>query len=347
VSDDHSLCTIAELEDAVGQRPPGAGLKSISLLDEHCHTLLAVSTFSVVGARASDGTLNTFAVGGAPGCVAPADPHTLVLPRLPDLQPLDGAPAGLLALIPGYRETLRVNGTLAFGDEVHLHVDEAFLHCAKAMIRSRFWEPAPTPEGGADVGVQATNGFDEVTRAFLARAPFVALSSVDGNDRADVSPKGDPPGFLHVLDDQTVAIPDRPGNRRTDTMHNLIERPEIGMLALAPGDERVLEVRGRARITNDPLFCAPMAVQGKTPTAALVIAVDHVELRHERAITDAALWDTRRHVPADALPRASRIWVDHVKLNEDPGVTAKAMRALVNERTLAAGLRRDYSHNLY
>jgi uncharacterized protein len=139
----------------------------------------------------------------------------------------------------------------------------------------------------------------------------------------------------------------RPGNRRTDTMHNLVDHPRIGVLAFVPGDPRTRELRGTAGISDDDTIRAPMAVQGKVPAAALVVDVHHVELRVDPAIEASGLWDTSHHLAPDTLPRASRIWTDHVKLNDDPGLAAKAMRAAVNEKLLRVGIKQDYEKNLY
>lgn len=342
-----TLTTAADLEKAVGSRPPTHHLKSIADLDEHCRTILAASPFAVVTAIAGDGTLRTAAVGGEPGIASVGGPTRLSLPSLGGLDVPDGTSAGVLALVPGYGETLRVNGRLRTGADPHLVVEEAFLHCAKAVIRSKLWdEPSPAPPSPQAPG-PGTSLADADVAAFLARSPFVMLASVDGDGCADVSPKGDPPGFVQVLDDATLAVPDRPGNRRTDTMHNLLDRPDLNLLALVPGDGRMLEVRGRAHVTDDEAVRAPMVVAGKVPKAAVVLAVDHVELRPEPALAAAHLWDTGRHVEPGSLPRGATVWVDHVKRNRDPGVAAKAARAMVNERMLRAGIDHDYRTNLY
>lgn len=342
------LCTIPDLERVVGERPAAGHLKSIRFLDDHCDTLLAVSTFSIVAVFGADGTPRTMAVGGPAGHLTPIDARRLSLGDL-ELDATDlGASIGLLSFIPGYRETLRVNGRVGLVDAAPvIEVEEAFLHCAKALIRSRLWDDAPAPSSDDAVTTSVTSTLDEVSRAFFSRSPLLTLSSMDGNGEADVSPKGDPAGFVHVLDDVTIAIPDRPGNHRTDTMHNLVDHPRIGLLAFVPGDPRTLELRGTARITDDAAIRGLMAIEGKTPAAAVVVDVDHVEVRRDPAIEAAALWDASRHVVAGSLPRGATIWTDHVKLNDDPGPDNELMRSLVDEEMLGAGIDHDYETNLY
>ncbi len=344
-----SLTTVAELEDAVGGRPPTHHLKSIADLDEHCRAILAASPFAVVAAASGDGSISMAPLGGAPGVLAVAGPTRLDLADLSGLDVPDGTAAGVLAAVPGYGETLRVNGRLRTGATPHLEVEEAFLHCAKAVIRSRLWDPpAPDPPtSDRSAPVEATGLADPEISAFLARSPFVLLGSVDAGGNADVSPKGDPAGFVQVIDDTTLAVPDRPGNRRTDTLHNLLDRPELGLLALVPGDHRMLQVRGRAHVTADAALCAGMEVNGKVPKAAVVIDVDHADLLVAPALAAASLWDPSRHVAPGTLPKATKVWVDHVKRNDDPGIAAKAARKLVNEPMMTKGIDHDYRTNLY
>lgn len=338
------LSTARQLEAVVGSRPPTHHLKSITDLDGHCETILEASPFAVVGAVAGDGSLRIVTAGGAPGASQILAPTLLAFPSLPRPDVPHGAPAGALALVPGYGETLRVNGRLVNGPAID--IEEAFLHCAKAVIRSHLWdEPTTLFRSTATTG--PTELDDPEAADFLARSPFVLLASADADGHADVSPKGDPPGFVQILDDHTLAVPDRPGNRRTDTLHNLLTSPDIALLALVPGDGRSLEVRGRARVSDDETVRRSMEVAGKVPRAAIVIDVDHVELRVEPAIEAARLWDTTRHVEPGALPRGATVWVDHIKRNDDPGLAARAARKVVNERMMRTGIDRDYRDNLY
>lgn len=329
----------AELEAAVGKVPGVALLKTIRYLDEHCTDVLAHSTFAVLGTAAGDGALQAIARGGAPGHLAPRTDTVLELGDLSGEDVADGAPAGLLALVPGYGESLRVNGRLRLGDDgAALEVEEAFLHCAKAIIRSELW--------GTPVAAEPDDAPAPTIESFLADAPFVMLASVDADGHADVSPKGDPAGLLRRIDDRTIAIADRPGNRRTDTLHNLMGDPRLALLALLPGSHHVAEIRGTARVSTDAALLESMRLRGKTPKAALVIDVDHEEVRREPAVAAAELWDPSRHVAKGTLPRGATIWADHVRRNTDAGTGAKVARRVVSEKALAAGVALDYKANL-
>src|ERR1700759_3721467 len=126
------------------------------------------------------------------------------------------------------------------------------------------------PPGERSVKKQLTR-LDKHCRAFIARSPFLVMASSDPSGRCDASPKGDAPGFVQVLDDQTLLIPDRLGNNRVDTIGNLLERPGVGLIFFIPGINETLRVNGRARITTDPALLEPLSVNGKVPRSAILI----------------------------------------------------------------------------
>lgn len=326
----------AELEAVVGARPGAVMLKSIRFLDEHCEQFLACSPFAVIGTTTDTGALQTIALGGEAGFAAPRSDTALGLGDVSGKGAVDGAPAGLIALVPGYGETLRVNGRLRVRDGLAtIDVEEAFLHCAKAIMRSELWAAPGTVDPPAPT-----------TAAFLDGAPFVVLVSTDADGHADASPKGDPPGLIRWIDEATVAIADRPGNRRTDTLHNLMGDPRLALLAMQPGRPQVAEVRGTARVSTEHELLGSMRLRDRTPKVALVIDVEHSELRDEPALVAADLWNPERHVADGVLPRAATIWADHVRRNTDAGVGAKVARRLVSSTALAAGVAHDYRTNL-
>lgn len=319
-------------------------LKSIRFLDEHCVHFLACAPFAVVGTTTGDGSLQAMAMGGTPGFLTPRSDTVLELGHAAGRPVVDGAPAGIIAMVPGYGETLRINGRLRVRDGVlTLDVEEALLHCAKAILRSELWA---TPAASAPAATSAADAEVSDAAALLAESPFVVLMSTDAAGHADASPKGDPSGLIRRIDDTTIAIADRPGNRRTDTLHNLMDDPRLALLALVPGRDDVVEVRGTARVCTDEALLTSMHLRDRTPKAALVIDVAYVELRHEPAIAEADLWNPDRHVAEGTLPRAAAIWADHVRRNTDAGTGAKVARRLVNKTALAAGVAYDYRTNL-
>ncbi len=337
----HTICDVDGLETTVGRQPLAALMKSIAELDDHCSAILAHSTAAVTMHLDREGLIRAGVVGGQAG-FASSDGVSHLAFESPTARPEVGSAAALLFLIPGWRESLRINGRI---DDTGLVVDEAFVHCGKAMIRSEFWASPEVTNGSHETS--ESDRIDDAQQAFLSTAPFAVIGSCDKDGRADASPKGDPAGFLSVLDDRTLALPDRPGNRRTDTFHNLLERPAVTVLAMSPGDDRVLEIRGQARLTTEPELLATMAVQNQVPKLALVVDVDHSSLRVSDAVHNAALWNPATHISEGALPRAAKIWADHVKSSDRGGLAAKAVRTGVTEAAVRAGIAVDYRRNLY
>ena len=150
---------------------------------------------------------------------------------------------------------------------------------------------------------------DEHCRAFIAHAPFLVMGTAGADGRCDVSPKGDVPGFVHVLDDRHLAIPDRIGNNRLDGLRNIVENAHVGLLFFIPGREDTLRVNGRARIVQDELLLDTLAVAGKRPVTALVVEVEQCFLHCARAFKRAGLWQPERWPDAAGVPSMQRmIW---------------------------------------
>ena len=143
---------------------------------------------------------------------------------------------------------------------------------------------------------------DAHARTFIARSPFLLLGTADAQGRCDVSPKGDAPGFVRVLDDHHLVIPDRPGNKRLDGMRNILVNPHVGIIFLVPGNDFTLRVNGRASITRDPDLLATLSAQGKTPRLAIGVEVEEVFLHCARSFRRGRLWNQESWPGADALP---------------------------------------------
>ncbi|MEW1930047.1 MSMEG_1061 family FMN-dependent PPOX-type flavoprotein [Streptomyces sp. NPDC088360] len=134
----------------------------------------------------------------------------------------------------------------------------------------------------------------------LARSPFCVLSTSDADGNCDTSPRGDAPGFVHILDARTVVLPDRPGNRRGDSFRNILENPHVGLLHLVPGSSDILRINGRARILTDAPFFDAMSVKGRRPHLVLVVEIDEIFLHCSQSLRRAGLWHPESR-PQDAL----------------------------------------------
>ncbi|CAD6531652.1 pyridoxamine 5'-phosphate oxidase family protein [Paraburkholderia metrosideri] len=143
-------------------------------------------------------------------------------------------------------------------------------------------------------------------RAFIEAAPFAVLATA-GPEGLDCSPRGDVPGFVRIVDQRTLALPDRPGNNRLDSLRNIITEPRLALLFIIPGVGESLRVNGRGRITNDAEWLDSFAVEGKLPRTVLLIDVDSVYFHCSKALVRSKLWDPALHVERSRLPSAGEI----------------------------------------
>jgi len=150
------------------------------------------------------------------------------------------------------------------------------------------------------------------SRAFIARSPFIVMATCDAEGRCDASPKGDAPGFVRVLDDHTLLIPDRLGNNRVDTISNLLKSPGIGLIFFVPGLRETLRVNGRAQITTDPALLEPCAVQGKAPRSGILITAEEVYFHCGKALIRSDLWNPAKHVAQKDFPSLGRIIAEQI-----------------------------------
>ncbi len=170
---------------------------------------------------------------------------------------------------------------------------------------------------------------DRHCRAFIARSPFLVIASSDPSGRCDASPKGDAPGFVQVVDDQTLLIPDRLGNNRVDTLGNLLVRPGVGLIFFVPGVNETLRVNGRAKVTTDPALLEPLAVNGKAPRSGILIAAEEVYFHCGKALIRSDLWNPQKHIPRGDFPSLGRIIAEQiggVSVEESERATAESYR---------------------
>ena len=146
-----------------------------------------------------------------------------------------------------------------------------------------------------------------MTRLFIERAPFVCLATSGGDGSCDVSPRGDPAGFVRILDERTLLIPERPGNRLADSLRNLLANPQLGLLFIVPGATDTLRVNGRATITTDAALLAPSTAEGKPPRLGLLVDIDEAYTQCSKAFLRSHLWDAERFIDPATLPTGGQV----------------------------------------
>jgi uncharacterized protein len=157
------------------------------------------------------------------------------------------------------------------------------------------------------VRAKVSKRLNALTRQFIEHSPFVCLSTSGRDGSCDVSPRGDPAGFVRVLDDATLLLPERPGNRLADSLRNILCNPHVGLLFLIPGVGESFRVNGRAALTTDPELLAPCAVEGKVPKLGIVVNVEEAYTQCSKALIRSDLWNPARFIERGALPSNGEI----------------------------------------
>jgi PPOX class probable FMN-dependent enzyme len=162
-------------------------------------------------------------------------------------------------------------------------------------------EPAPL------IREKITNRLNSLTRQFIERSPFVVVASARPDGGLDVSPRGDPAGFVRIIDERTLLLPDRPGNKLADTLTNLLADDRIALLFLIPGVNDTFRVNGRARIVDDPELLAESEVEGKVPRLGILVEIEEAYTQCPKAFLRSELWNPDRHIERTELPSQGEI----------------------------------------
>lgn len=167
---------------------------------------------------------------------------------------------------------------------------------------------------------------DHYCQGWIKLSPFMVIGTCDAEGNADVSPRGDPAGFV-ITDERTMFVPDRPGNKRMDTYLNVISNPSVGTIFFVPGFDEVLRVNGRAQVVRDEELLSHSEVQGKVPKTGLLIEVKEAFFHCSKAIKRGRLWDVTAQLPRESFPSLGRITADHTQL-----YTAEEAENIIQER---------------
>jgi PPOX class probable FMN-dependent enzyme len=179
-----------------------------------------------------------------------------------------------------------------YGEPVH----SVRVITSEVELRSTVGEPTEL------VTAKLSDRLNDLTRQFVERSPFVCVATGRRDGGLDVSPRGDPPGFVRVLDETTLLLPERPGNRLADTLTNLLSDPRIALLFLIPGVGDTFRVNGSALITDDRQLLAPSAIEGKEPRLGIVVSVREAYTQCAKAVIRSDLWNPELHIERSELP---------------------------------------------
>jgi PPOX class probable FMN-dependent enzyme len=154
---------------------------------------------------------------------------------------------------------------------------------------------------------KVSDRLNDLTRQFVERSPFLCLATSAPDGTCDVSPRGDPAGFVRILDERRLLIPERPGNRLADSLRNILQNPKVGLLFIIPGVGDTLRVNGRATIVDDAELLEGSIVEGKTPKLGLLVEIDEVFTHCSKAFLRSQLWDPAQHIDRSEMPSSGEI----------------------------------------
>lgn len=198
----------------------------------------------------------------------------------------------------------------------------------EAALRTVYSEPS------AGAVQKQLPSLDRHSRRFIELSPFLCIGTSRPDGLSDVSPRGGEPGFVHVLDDTHLAMPDRPGNNRLDTLVNIVHAPSVGLLFFLPGFEEMLRINGIAESVTTPELMQRFTVDGKPPRSVMVIEVREAYFHCTKALRRSELWNPKKHVPREELPSFGQIMRDQIK-------------TLIPAKVIDMALKKDAKDNLY
>ncbi|MFT4769292.1 MAG: PPOX class probable FMN-dependent enzyme [Glaciecola sp.] len=205
----------------------------------------------------------------------------------------------LRTLIDSVANTFRREAVARFNDVI----------ATREQFRSIMGEPSEL------VTRKSLSALDQHCGVFIGRAPFMLIASADADGNTDVSPKGDSVGFIKILDEKTLVIPDRLGNKRADTIENILQNPNVGLIFMIPGKTETLRVSGKAQVVRDTDLLHSMAVKGKSPDFAIVVTVEEAFFHCSKCMIRSKLWQIEHWPDLDGLPRLAQTMVDAGKLD--------------------------------
>lgn len=223
------------------------------------------------------------------------------------------------------------------GDPGRQHQAGLRLIAGETGVETRFEEVITTRQRLRDLSRQPSqrasskviDHVDDICRRFIAASPFVIVASRGADGRLELSPKGDPAGFVAVLDDRTLAIPDRPGNHRLDTFENLLTHPEVALFFMIPGNGDTLRISGTGRIVRDSALQARLSVNGKEPNLVLIVTVEEAFMHCPKCMIRSKLWNPDHWPDRSSVPSLAEAIVAHAKTTE----TVKDVQAIIDDGT--------------
>lgn len=322
----HLIHSLAQLRQVIPAPPAMLAKRILPALDVHCQNLIRKSALVAVG-RVTDtdspvSAVTLIALKQGTLKIVSDSVIDIALGNADDIDMLsETRPASLYFLLPGIGYGLRVNGSLTVIKTCERHrlsfvVSAAYLQCSRAKVRAGFWQQSYSP-----------CGFTKEPKAFLARSSYVLMLTQNAEGETELSPRGDPAGFARWLDNETLVLPERPGNKVAVSLQNILQTKTIRLLFFIPGSSQVLQVSGLAAVSRDPELLVTMAINNKCPKLAIVVNCVKANLFSSQALEASDLWCSTRYISEKSLPSFAKMMGEHMN---GKGIKGKLSSALVD-----------------
>jgi predicted pyridoxine 5'-phosphate oxidase superfamily flavin-nucleotide-binding protein len=238
---------------------------------------------------------------------------SVTIPLNPDHSEIISLPFSLYFLIPGVGHGLRINGKACqinpikdkeIETKIILTINSAYLHCARAITRASLWDT----EIKTDISVE-----DLTVQDAIENSPYLLLSTQDAIGNTELSPRGDPAGFVKVIDEKHVLLPERPGNRVAVSLTNIINNPTVGLSFLIPGSNQIVYLEGDAHITTNQTLLKPLAIKEKIPKLGILISINRLSIYRSTTLENTKIWQKENHISRAAITPFSKALTAHMQ----------------------------------
>lgn len=350
------LTSEAEIREVIGTPPDTVYLKKIGLLEEHSKRYLDMSHLIAISSKAIQNRIYLIATKLCKLIILDETKFSLEVKNITDTTtPIRDEPCGLYVLVAGFEEALRINGTFCatyIGDGVSLievKIGELYFHCAKSIKRSQFWQSLD--HDFSMLGALKEVKFSDCkVKDFIQQSPFLLLATENKEGGADLSPRGDPGGFMKVMDANKVFIPERPGNKIADSLRNIVVNSSIATILFIPGSTLTLILTGDGKLTNSQTLLKASEVKNKIPKLGIEFIVKKTYFGINPSLADINLWNKDSFEDRSMFPSLGTIVSEQLQtIGKLPGSGSVVGRILGKVVGVASDLaiKRDYKKNLY
>jgi predicted pyridoxine 5'-phosphate oxidase superfamily flavin-nucleotide-binding protein len=263
---------------------------------------------------------------------------SVTIPLNPDHSEIINVPFSLYFLIPGVGHGLRINGKACqikpINDKeaetkIVLTINSVYFHCARAITRAGLWDTRIKTEISAA---------DLTAKDIIESSPYLLLSTQDAIGNTELSPRGDPAGFVKFIDDNYLLLPERPGNKVAVSLTNIINNPAVGLSFLIPGSNQIVYLEGNAHITTNQTLLKPLAIKEKIPKLGILISINRLSLNRSTALESTEIWQKENHISSSSLTPFSKALTAHM---QGEGLLGKLSNPIVS------GIIKHDMNNLY